>query len=175
MNATSIAILVVVMSTVAMTSRAADEQAAQQQLSAAKHEYERAVPADREMARSIYVAKLAKIANRLVTDYRTSGKRSDQAMIAINAELQKHPAPSNSDSEKLSRLLVGKWQSPRRVYVFRANGKWGSEDGPISGDWRIEGNQLIEDSSRRTIILLDASYFIYAERDSVFFHSRVKE
>jgi len=34
---------------------------------------------------------------------------------------------------------------------------------------------LIEDSSRRTIILLDASYFIYAEKDSVFFHSRVEE
>jgi hypothetical protein len=115
------------------------------------------------------------MADRLVSDYRTSGNRNDAEMAAINAELKKCPAPSDSDSNKLSQLLVGKWQSPRRVYVFRANGKYGNEDGPITSNWRIKGNQLMEDGSRGTIILLNSDYFIYSEKDSVFFHSRVKE
>lgn len=97
-------------------------------------------------------------------------------MSAINSELQKHPAPKNIDSKKLSQLLVGKWESPRRTYLFRANGKWGNEDGPVDGSWRIQGNQLIEDGSRGTIILLNDKYFIYSGgHDAVFFHSRVKE
>jgi hypothetical protein len=93
----------------------------------------------------------------------------------VNSELRKHPAPAKSDSKELSRVLVGSWQSPRRVYIFRANGKWGSEDGPVSSSWRISGNQLIEDGSRGAIILIDHHYFIYSENDSVFFHLRVDE
>jgi hypothetical protein len=143
-------------------------------LQAAKAEYERAAPRD-EAARLRYVNKLAQMADRFVSDYRASGNRNDAAMAAINAELKKCPVPSDSDSNKLSQLLVGKWESPRHVYVFRANGKYGIEDGPISSNWRIKGNQLMEDGSRRTIILLNSDYFIYSEKDSVFFHSRVKE
>ena len=122
-----------------------------------------------EAARVPYVTKLAEIANRLVSEYRRSGQRNDELMSAINSEWQKHPAPKDIDSKKLRQLLVGKWESPRHVYVYRANGKCGTEDGPISGNWRIQGNQLIQDSSRGTIILLNSDYFIYAESDSVFF------
>lgn len=96
-------------------------------------------------------------------------------MGAIDAELQKHPAPKDIDSKKLRQLLVGKWASPRHVYVFRANGKCGTEGGAIDGNWRIKGNQLIEDGSHGTIILLNSEYLIYTEKDGVFFHSRVRE
>jgi hypothetical protein len=97
-------------------------------------------------------------------------------MSAINSELQKHPAPKDVNSNELSQLLVGKWESPCRTYLFRANGKWGNEDGSVDGNWRIQGNQLIEDGLRGTIILLNDKYFIYSGgHDAVFFHSRVTE
>ena len=128
-----------------------------------------------EQARLTYVTKLAEIASPLVSEYRQSNQRNDELMSEINSELQKHLAPRDIDSQKLKQLLVGKWESPRRTYVFRADGKWGNEEGPISDNWRISGNELIEGSSRGTIILLNSNYFIYSEKDSVFFHSRVKE
>lgn len=145
------------------------------QFETAKQEYEQAVPPGNEAARLTYVTKLAQIADRLVSEYRQSGQRNDELMGAINSELQKHPAPKDIDSKKLRQLLVGKWESPRHTYVFRANGKWGNEDGPVSSNWHIKGNQLIEDGSRGTIILLNSDYFIYSEGDSAFFHSRVRE
>jgi hypothetical protein len=117
-----------------------------------------------EVARVTYVTKLAQIADRLVSEYRRSGQRNDELMSAINSELEKHPAPKDVDSKKLTQLLVGKWESPRRTYVYRAN-----------GNWRIEGNQLIQGDLSGPIILLNQDYFIYSSRGSVFFHSRVKE
>jgi len=140
---------------------------------AAKAEYEQS--SYDEAARVTYVTKLAQIADRLVSEYRRSGQRNDELMGAINSELQKHPAPKDIDSKNLRQLLVGKWESPRRTYVYLANGKCGAEDGPISGNWRIQGNQLIQGDLSGPIILLNQDYFIYSSRGSVFFHSRVKE
>ena len=94
----------------------------------AKGEYEQS--SHDEAARVTYVAKLAQIADRLVSEYRRSGQRNDELMNAINSELQKHPAPKDIDSKKLRQLLVGKWDSPRHVYVYRANGGCGTEGGP---------------------------------------------
>ena len=138
-----------------------------------KAEYEQS--SHGEAPRVIYVTKLAQIADRLVSEYRRSGKRNDELMGAINSELQKHPTPKDLDSKKLSQLLVGKWESPRRIYMFRANGKCGTEGGAIDGNWRIKGNQLIQGDLSGPIILLNQDYFIYSSRGSVFFHSRVKE
>ncbi len=140
---------------------------------AAKAEYEQS--SHDEAARATYVTKLAQIADQLVSEYRGSGQRNDELMGAINLELQKHPAPKDIHSKKLRQLLVGKWESPRRTYVYRANGKCGTEGGPISGNWRIQGNQLIQGDLSGPIILLNQDYFIYSSRGSVFFHSRVKE
>jgi len=148
--------------------------AEKQEFEAAKQEYEQAVPPGNEATRLTYVTKLAQIADRLVSDYQR-GQRHDELMGAINSELQKHPAPKDIDSKKLSQLLVGKWESPRRTYVYRANGKCGTEDGPISGNWRIQGNQLIQGDLSGPIILLNQDYFIYSSRGSVFFHSRVRD
>jgi len=132
------------------------------------------VPPGNEATRLTYVTKLAQIADRLVSDYQR-GQRHDELMGAINSELQKHPAPKDIDSKKLSQLLVGKWESPRRTYVYRANGKRGTEDGPISGNLRIQGKQLIQGDLSGPIILLNQNYFIYSSRGSVFFHSRVRD
>jgi hypothetical protein len=141
---------------------------------AAKQEYEQS--SRDEAARLTYVTKLAEIANLLVSEYRQGGQRHDELMTDINSELQKHPAPKDVNSKELSQLLVGKWESPRRTYVFRADGKWGNENGPVASNWRIQGNQMIEDGSPGTIILLNRDYFIYSGgHDAVFFHSRVKE
>jgi hypothetical protein len=150
----------------------------EQKFEAAKQEYERAVPPGNEAARLKYVNNLAQIIERNVAErWRTGEPNPDWFKLAdaIHAELKKHPAPKDSDSKKLSQLLVGKWQSPRHIYVFRANGKYGNEDGPISSNWRIQGNQLIQGDLSGPIILLNQDYFIYSSRGSVFFHSRVKE
>jgi hypothetical protein len=144
-----------------------------QDFDAAKQKYEQS--SGDEAARMIYVTKLAQITERLLRDYPRSDERNDNLKRAINSELEKHPAPRNTDSKKLKQLLVGGWASPRRIYVYRANGKCGTEGGAIDGNWRIEGNQLIQGDLSGPIILLNRDYFIYSNRDSVFFHSRVKE
>ena len=121
------------------------------------------------------VTKVAQAADKLVTEYRASGSRNDDLMGVINSELKRHPAPNNVDVKNLSQLLIGKWNSPRRTYVFQANHRWGTEGGSLDGHWRIRENKLVEDGSQGTIILLNRDYFIYMEGDAVAFHSRVKE
>jgi hypothetical protein len=150
------------------------QAAEKEDLEAARKEYQ--ASAHDESARVRYVTKLAQIRKQLQQYWqREQSPEIEKALREVNAELQKHPAPPDSDSKKLSKLLVGSWQSPRRVYIFRANGKWGNKGGSVSGNWRISGNQLIEDGSRGTIILIDQNYFIYSEQGELAFHVRVKE
>jgi tetratricopeptide (TPR) repeat protein len=151
---------------VGLASSQAEFEAAKQGYDQSSHD---------ESARSAYVIKLAKIRDRQIQNYWKTADKDFDSATAVNEELRKHPAPANSDSKKLSQFLIGRWQSPRRIYVFRGNGKWGSEDGPVNSNWRIVGNQLIEDGSRGTIILLNANYLIYSEGEAVFFHSRARE
>jgi hypothetical protein len=47
---------------------------------------------------------------------------------------------TNSSAVFANTILVGKWDSPRRTYVFKANGKFGSEGDSINQTWKIEGN-----------------------------------
>lgn len=154
-------------------AKASAETADTQEFEAAKQEYEQS--SHDESARSAYVSKLAKIRDRQIQNYWKTGDKNFDSATAVNEELRKHPAPANSDPKKLSQLLIGRWQSPRRIYAFRANGKWGSEDGPGNSHWRIIGNQLIEDGSRGTIVLINTDYFIYTDKDAVFFHARVRD
>jgi hypothetical protein len=69
--------------------------------------------------------------------------RRTEAWQAVDAEIRRHPAPKDSDSAALSKILVGKWASPRHEYLFRANGTWTmlpeTVDGFKSthGSWRI--------------------------------------
>src|SRR5262249_6652556 len=128
-----------------------------------------------ETARYTCAEKLAEIADKLVSAFREYGNRNDEALAAVWTELKKYSMPADSDSKKLTKLLIGRWDSPRRTYVFKANGKYGAEDGPINRRWKIEGNQLIEPDSKGTIILLNSKYFVYTKGDDVFFHSRAKD
>lgn len=130
--------------------------------------------AGNETARYTCAVRLAAIADRLVSHFRSSGQREPEAVNAVWAELKKYPMPANSDSQKLAKFLIGKWSSPRRIYIFKANGRYGSEGDSMDRTWKIQGNQLIESDGKGTLILLDSKYFIYTEGDQVFFHSRVK-
>ena len=159
-----------------IVGQASAQNAEKKDLEAARKEYQ--ASAHDESARVRCVTKLAQIRERQLHQYWQDGNRSpeeEKTVREVNSELQKHPAPPNSDAKKLARLLVGSWQSPRRVYIFRADGKWGSEGGSLSGNWRISGNQLIEDGSHGTITLIDQNYFIYSEKGDLFFHVRAKE
>jgi hypothetical protein len=146
-------------------------------LKAAKAEYE--ASSHDEAARVRYVTKLADMSAQLTPkilhnpDVDAKVAYANQAG-AIGDELRKHPMPRNVDSGKLSQLLIGQWQSPRHVYVFRADGTYGVAD-EQRDKWRIDGNEYIDDFSRGPIILVDRNYFIYADGQGVAFYTRVKE
>ena len=147
-------------------------------LKTAKAEYE-ASSLD-ETARVRYVTKLADMSAQLTPkilhnpDLDTKVAYANQAG-AIGQELRKHPMPRNVDSGKLSQLLLGKWESPRHVYIFRADGTYGMVDTEESDKWRIDGNEYIDAFSRGPIILLDRNYFIYACGQGVIIYTRVKD
>jgi hypothetical protein len=158
---------------------------------AARGRYEsdgRKLPA--ETARSRYVIALTEIAYRyLAID---KGKACDALQAgwdALNQEIALHPAPENSDSAKFSRLLVGKWSSPRHDYEYLADGRWRMipyEPGVTAGHWRIRGNQyldgdIVEDGAAThgipyTIILLNKRYFVFMDaRNGVYFEHRISK
>ena len=130
--------------------------------------------AGNETARYTCASRLAAIAEMFVSAYREQGDRNDEALHVVWTEMKRYPMPASSDSARLTKLLIGKWNSPRRIYVFKANGKYGSEGDSMDRTWKIQGNQLVESDGQGTLILLDSKYFIYTEGDQVFFHSRVK-
>ena len=85
-------------------------------LQEAKRDYEK-IPKPSKAVRSDYITRLVRMrekAARLKTD----------EWQAIDAEIKRHPTPSDSDSKKLSSLLVGEWASPRHDYLYRADGTW---------------------------------------------------
>ena len=146
--------LVGILAAMLIAGGAATQAAEKQEFEAAKAEYQQANSGD-EAARLRYVTKLAEIRDRQIRHYWATADTDFDSATAVNEELKKHPAPANSDSKKLSQLLVGKWESPRRTYVYRANGKCGTEDGPISGNWRIQGNRLIQGDLSGPIIFAE--------------------
>jgi uncharacterized repeat protein (TIGR03803 family) len=92
---------------------------------AAKTEYD--TSSHDETTRVRYVTKLADIYYQFLQSVWAGEKRELEGGDLIFEELAKHPAPTNSDSEKLSQLLVGEWSAERHgnPYTFRADGKWG--------------------------------------------------
>jgi hypothetical protein len=85
---------------------------------------------------------------------------------AIDAEIKEHPAPKDSDSKALSRLILGKWESPRHDYLYRADGTWTmlpADPDTTHETWRIDGNQYFDtaatdppQTSQYTIILISS-------------------
>lgn len=158
-------------------SLALGQNADEREFGTAKAEYETASLKD-EAARLTYVNKLAQIIDRNVPERWKTGVPNPgylKVVDAINSELKKHPMPNNSDPKELGKLLIGQWQSPRRIYIFRRDGKYGVEDGAMDTSWRIQGNQIVLPGERRTILLLNSKYLIFSEGDTVFFHSRVSD
>jgi hypothetical protein len=141
---------------------------------AAKAEYE--ASSQDETARVRYVTKLAAMLGQgMEYWWRTHDRMGGPNLDGVDEELIKHPAPGNVDSKKLSQLLVGKWLSPRHVYVFRTNGTYGMEEGEQTSKWKINGNQYVDDDSRGKIILIDDKYFVYAEGQAIVFYLRVND
>jgi hypothetical protein len=145
-------------------------------LQAAKRDYKK-ISKPSEAARSDYITRLVRMrekAARLKTD----------EWQAIDAEIKRHPAPGDSDSKKLSSLLVGGWKSPRHDYLYRPDGTWTMlpvEEGITHGRWRIEGNQYFDiaatdppETSQYTIILISRKDFVFTDQTYVFYETRLK-
>jgi hypothetical protein len=145
-------------------------------LQEAKRDYEK-IPKPSEAVRSDYITRLVRMrekAARLKTD----------EWQAIDAEIKRHPTPSDSDSKKLSSLLVGEWASPRHDYLHRADGTWTMlpvEENVTHGRWRIEGNQYFDtaatdppETSQYTIILITKKDFVFTDQTKVFYETRLK-
>jgi hypothetical protein len=154
-------------------------------LASARSEYQASAAKDGEAARVRYVTKLAKLLEKHVAEFIKAGKRDSSGETeAIQAELRQHPAPAGSDGAAFTQLRVGTWQTTRNQYLFKKDGTWfffPLEKDTNHGKWHIDGNQYFSSSveepgvtTRDTIILLDANYFVHSDKEAVFFESRVK-
>jgi hypothetical protein len=168
---THTALLVTLTLVISTTNRIAAEL---NEIESAKAEYD--TSSHDEAARVRYVTKLAdmwaQVAPKILHNPDVDAKvaYANQAG-AIEQELRKYAMPRNVDSRKLSQLLIGEWESPRHVYVFRADGTYGVGD-EQRDKWRIDGNEYIDDVSRGPIVLLDRNYFIYACDQGVIIYTR---
>jgi hypothetical protein len=157
------------------------------ELEAARQQYQQAALLREARAREVYVHKLAAILARLGEERARTGVYGDlKIWKEIFAELMLHPLPADSDPKELSKVIAGKWRSPRRIYDYRKDGaKWvidADDNDPVeSGRWRIEGNKLFifkqpaGSDIRYTILVLDESYLVFTDGEAVFHHSHVAE
>jgi hypothetical protein len=130
-----------------------------------------------EAARTDYITRLVRLREE-------AADRNTDAWKAIDVEIRDHPAPIDSNSKALSARLVGKWESPRHDYLYRADGTWTmlpAEPDIAHGTWRIEGNQYLdthssepEQTTRYTIILISKRDFVFTDKDIVFYETRTK-
>jgi hypothetical protein len=130
-----------------------------------------------EAARADYITRLVRLREQAT-------RTSNYTWQAIDAEIKQHPAPNDSNSKVLSRLLVGKWESPRHDYLYRADGTWTMlpiDPDTTHGTWRIEGNQYFDtaatdppQTSQYTIILITKRDFVFTDREVVFYETRLK-
>lgn len=128
-----------------------------------------------EPARSAYIT-------RLILLREAAARLNTHAWQAIDAEIKRHPAPSDSDGAALPNLRVGKWESPRHDYVYRADGTWTMmpvEPDATRGTWRIEGNRYFETAAADpghvmpyTIILMGKRDFVFTDGEIVFYERR---
>jgi hypothetical protein len=84
-------------------------------LAQAKRDYEK-TPHPSEAARSNYITRLVRLREQ-------AARQKTKEWQAIDAEIKRHPAPE-SGGKTYASLLVGRWESPRHDYLFRADGTW---------------------------------------------------
>jgi hypothetical protein len=128
-----------------------------------------------EHEREKYVLDLLSLRSKLVT-----GNTEDWQ--AVDREIVRHPAPSDSNTEAFIKVRIGHWRSPRHDYFYRANGTWIMLPSPpctTSGTWTIKGNQESETvagtTTSYTIILLDAKNSVLASGDVIFIEKRLPD
>ena len=152
------------------------------ELAEAKAKYNHAKPASGEAARLDYVHELIRMHDKLMLiDKGPQWTDAVEARFrAINDEMKQHSAPSDSNSKALSKMLSGKWRSPRHDYSYKSNGTWimlpvGEGGSSPHGIWTIKGNLFTTDGKNEyTIILLDAHDFVYTDNDGdVFYEKRI--
>ena len=130
-----------------------------------------------EAARSDYITRLVRLSEQAT-------RTSDYTWQAIDAEIKQHPAPNDSDSKALSSLLVGKWESPRHDYLYRADGTWTMlpvDPDTAHGTWHIEGNQFFytaatdpPETTQYIVILITKRDFVFTDQELVFYEKRLK-
>jgi hypothetical protein len=145
----------------------------------AREHYQQTLSQPSEADRERYVTSLARLRDQLARNGATKGWQ------AVDAEIRQHSAPKDSDSKALSKILTGKWASPRHDYVYRSDGTWSmlpAEPGTTHGRWRIEGNQYLDtaevdppETRRYTIILLNEKEFIFTDGEFVFYETRIRK
>lgn len=139
-----------------------------------------------EAARSRYVHRLAQLRYELWEKMMVTGKEPPEELWdRIDDELRKNPLPVDGDREKRVALIDGRWESPRRIYLYRKDGIWGSEDREpfekFSQSWKLQGNQLLlsemetNEWESHTILVLDQEFFVFSYGESIYFHRRVEE
>jgi len=130
-----------------------------------------------EAARADYITRLVRLSEEAT-------RTSDYTWQAIDAEIKQHPAPNDSNNNVLSILLVGKWESPRHDYLYRADGTWTMlpvDPDTTHGTWHIEGNQFFDtaatdppETTQYTIILITKRDFVFTDQERVFYEKRFK-
>lgn len=133
------------------------------------------LPDPTEADRQNYLLELSKLRESLAQN------AGSEDCFKVDAEIRRHPAPE--DTKGYTKLMVGKWSSPRHEYIYRADGTWSmlpEEEGTTRGSWRIEGNRFFNqadcesgDTSAYTIILLTNDIFIFTDGKTVFYEERI--
>jgi hypothetical protein len=91
---------------------------------------------------------------------------------AVEAEMVRHPAPADSNTNVFFQRRLGMWYSPRHDYLFRSDGTWimnyPDVSNPTHGTWAIQGNRYFDSSGDDPksstpfiIYLLTQDYFFY--------------
>jgi hypothetical protein len=151
-------------------------------MEAARKEYEQAKAKDPEGAREHYANALAKVIAQYTEEFRNTGSREHgEEMQTLLTELKQHPAPKDADSKKLSAFMPGEWHTTRHEFLYKKNGTFvmlPEEKDAERGKWRIEGNQLVQTEGdaevRYTIVLLNADYLVYGDKDGEFIMIKAK-
>jgi hypothetical protein len=88
---------------------------------------------------------------------------SEEELAVLQALNRSNTVITQSD-EEITKLMVGKWATPRHDYIYRANGTWQmlpiDRDTP-HGSWRIENHQLIQAGAGHS----DASAFLLVTKN----------
>ena len=128
-----------------------------------------------ETDRQTYLTELAKLRECLAEN------AGSEDCFKVDAEIRRHPAPENTES--YTKLMVGKWSSPRHEYIYRPDGTWSmlpEEEGGTRGRWHIEGNRFFNEAdcesdgvSAYTILLVTRHNFIFTDGKTVFYEERI--